>query len=543
MSVPERCPVCGEMHAHLIRQFEHNTDQPLLEVLANETPGWSPEDGACSRCMDQAQIEVQWQCFSGSGVPWEVNGFKILPTPLRLDADRQYTGKGVTLCVIDSGFYIHPDLTAPDNRILHIRDISTGKHDPSAFRHPAGNAWHGTMTSVVAAGNGHLSNGTYKSIAPATQLVLLKVTNDKGVITGENIAKAIHWAIANAKKYNIRIINLSVTDDASNSFMQNEVDQAVGRAVEKGLVVIAASGNDPRAPLKAPATAPHAITVGGLNDRNTLNPLTNTLYDSTYGLTIDAFQKPDIIAPAIWIAAPILPGTPEQREARALFDLTRTANEVLKAKLANVIQHTQLDISILESDAAAVRQHIGQRIAEAKYISPHYKHVDGTSFAAPIVCSVVAQILEANPDLDPATVREVLLTTARRLSGSRSERQGWGLISPAHAVQMAAGKPLSPGLGTMPVIDYQRMMIDFHLHHPEARKVVLTGDFLEWKKEGKQMQRNGDPHTWTTSVPFKGKGVFRYKFLVDDSTWISDPRNYFREPDGFNDFNSRLILS
>ena len=46
--------------------------------------------------------------------------FVILPTGLRLDADQRFTGKGVTICFIDSGFYPHPDLTAHKNRIKTI---------------------------------------------------------------------------------------------------------------------------------------------------------------------------------------------------------------------------------------------------------------------------------------------------------------------------------------------------------------------------------------------------------------------------------------
>ena len=39
-----------------------------------------------------------------------VDDFVILPTGLRLDADPRYTGKGITICFIDSGFSLHPDL-------------------------------------------------------------------------------------------------------------------------------------------------------------------------------------------------------------------------------------------------------------------------------------------------------------------------------------------------------------------------------------------------------------------------------------------------
>ena len=63
-----------------------------------------------------------------------------------------------------------------------------------------------------------------------------------------------------------------------------------------------------------------------------------------------------------------------------------------------------------------MREAIVQPVQEAKYISPHFMHVDGTSFAAPIVRSVVAQMLEVNPRLTPAMIREALFSTAKRIN-------------------------------------------------------------------------------------------------------------------------------
>ncbi|MEK7253704.1 MAG: S8 family serine peptidase, partial [Bacteroidota bacterium] len=347
-----------------------------------------------------------------------------------------WTGKGVTICFIDSGFYLHPDLIFPKNRILKLLDVTQPDRGEDYFSQPNGNAWHGTMTSVVAAGNGHLSAGTvrtssadrsenaagmYRGIASSANLILLKVTDNEGVIRAENIVRALDWAVKNSRKYHIKIINLSVYDDEIGSWQTSEIDRAVERAVAKGITVVAAAGNDPDAPLRPPANAPHALTVGGLNDRNTLDPLLNTLYHSTFGETVDQFQKPDLIAPAIWLAAPILPGTKEQAEATALFDLLHAPDDLFKLMLETYLPKTQLDSRLLFENHEAIRTAIAERIDQAKYISPNYQHADGTSFAAPIVCSVIAQMLEANPRLAPATIREILLVTARKLPGEQAE--------------------------------------------------------------------------------------------------------------------------
>jgi len=70
-------------------------------------------------------------------------------------------------------------------------------------------------------------------------------------------------------------------------------------------------------------------------------------------------------------------------------------------------------------------------------ISEHYKFVDGTSFAAPIVSSTVACMLEANPRLTPQQVKRILIDTAERLPDVEIDRQGWGVIAPRRAVETA----------------------------------------------------------------------------------------------------------
>jgi serine protease AprX len=132
-------------------------------------------------------------------------------------------------------------------------------------------------------------------------------------------------------------------------------------------------------------------------------------------------MKPELIANAIWIAAPILPGTKEQREAEALYALIKMDDAALwdcvETGHALSLQ-TNLDAAVFQSnDVTFIREAIIKRIQTCKYISPHYMHVDGTSFAAPIVCSLIAQMLEANPALTVDAIRQVLFSTAKRIAG------------------------------------------------------------------------------------------------------------------------------
>jgi serine protease AprX len=68
---------------------------------------------------------------------------QALPVPVRMDADERYTGRGVTIAFLDSGFYAHKDLTEPANRILAYYSIFS---DLSSLHTPDVASWHGMMT-------------------------------------------------------------------------------------------------------------------------------------------------------------------------------------------------------------------------------------------------------------------------------------------------------------------------------------------------------------------------------------------------------------
>ena len=84
-----------------------------------------------------------------------------------------------------------------------------------------------------------------------------------------------------------------------------------------------------------------------------------------------------------------------------------------------------------------LRQLVREKLRLNNVITADYKHVDGTSFASPIVASVAAQMLEANPALTPAQIKRILIGTARRIAGVEVDRQGWGAVDPEKAVLAA----------------------------------------------------------------------------------------------------------
>ncbi len=436
------CSVCCRdlEEGHLY--FQSSVPAEVRELLQANLPRWNPKEGVCGDCVERfarakARVGLYLPGTAGNGrVGKEL---KILPTPLRLGASPRYVGRGVTIAFLDSGFYNHPDLVRPVNRILKYVNIVTGSDNPDELVTNDVSSWHGMMTSVVAAGNGHLSNGLYRGIASEARLVLLKVGSAQR-IKHEDIRRGLEWVVAHREEYGIRVVNISCGGDFEASYLTDGLSQAAETAVKAGIVVVAAAGNsghldDHR--VLPPASAPSVITVGGLDDKNSLDADHHDMYHSSYGPTIDGLQKPEVIAPGIWVAAPILPQTPTSDQVVLLDRLDRAADFELKDILA---RHAGIDRDFdlaRNLEPYLIRHLIRIKIRDNNVISQHYKHVDGTSFAAPIVSSIVAQLLEANPSLTPQQVKSILIRTAARLPAIETDRQGWGVVNPRRAVVAA----------------------------------------------------------------------------------------------------------
>ena len=364
---------------------------------------------------------------------------QALPTPLRLDADERYTGRGVTIAFLDSGFYAHSDLLEPVNRILAYHSIFTADDDPTLLHTPDVASWHGMMTSVVAAGNGFLSNGLYRGIAPEADLVLVKI-GKSGRIPEKNIEAGLEWVLRNRSRFNIRVVNISAGGDFEQTYLKNSLCQMVEEAAALGVILVCAVGNAglaPGHPVLPPASAPSAISVGGLDDQNSLDRARRGMYRSSYGPTIDGLQKPEVIAPGIWVAAPILPHTPTADQAELYADLDSAPDESLREIIQQRKGVDQALDEARELPVPMLRQLITIKLHEGNVINQHYKFVDGTSFAAPIVSSIIACMLQANPALTPQQVKKILIDTAERVPGVEVDRQGWGVVAPRKAVAFA----------------------------------------------------------------------------------------------------------
>ena len=174
------CPICQRE----VEALRHTDDASLETLIEVNVPNWQPDDRLCPACYDlfhQANRRRQT-----SDKIFHDGAYDILPTPKRVGANEKFTGRGVTIAFLDSGFFPHDDLIKPQNRIKHYVNIANENAPADEYFKPDISSWHGMMTSVVACGNGYLSGGNYRGIASDADVVLVKLART-GRITDQNI--------------------------------------------------------------------------------------------------------------------------------------------------------------------------------------------------------------------------------------------------------------------------------------------------------------------------------------------------------------------
>lgn len=214
--------------------------------------------------------------------------------------DLGFTGKDITVAVIDTGIFPHPDLIYPESRIVGWHDLVNERSTPYDDN------GHGTHVSGIIAGNGSASRGKYRGMAPEAKLVGIKVLDRNGEGNTSDVISALEWCIDNQKTYNIRAINLSLGSAAQDTARQDPLCRVVSAAWSNGMVVCVAAGNDgpDTRTINTPGITPNAITVGNLDDKGTADPADDSVSDSSSrGPTIDNTMKPDILAPGTNIAS------------------------------------------------------------------------------------------------------------------------------------------------------------------------------------------------------------------------------------------------
>ena len=204
------------------------------------------------------------------------------------------TGKGTTICVLDSGIAPHPDLK---DRIVAFKDCVNGKKEPYDDN------GHGTHCAGICAGDGKSSGGKNVGVAPEANIVGVKVLDQFGYGTTSEILRGIQWAITHKHKYGIDLISMSLGHEINTTRFLDPLTLGVQAAARCGITVVVSAGNDgpDEGTLSAPGNAPLAITVGALDDKGTPQTDDDWIagFSSRGPSPIDHIDKPDVIAPGV----------------------------------------------------------------------------------------------------------------------------------------------------------------------------------------------------------------------------------------------------
>lgn len=400
--------------------------------------------------------------------------------------NRRLTGKGVTVGVIDTGVdYTHPDLK---RNFAGGRDLVDNDSDPMETKTLGRATVHGTHVAGIIAANGKL-----KGVAPDAKILAYRALGPGGGGTTENVLAAIEQAI----KDKVDIMNLSLGNDINGPDLP--ISLALNRAVDKGIVAIAASGNSgPNVwTVGSPGTASKAISVGastptievpyllieGMRDKIRIQPLegsANWDLDRSYpivdgGLGTAADLK-DVMGKIVLIKRGKITFSEKAKNARdaganaviiynnlsggfmgnleekidiPVGSITKKDGELLKSKtnnLANISISEEKDLLADFSSRGPVTETwevkpdiVAPGVAINSTIPGGYLSLQGTSMAAPHVAGACALIKQAHPEWTPDQIKAALMNTAKPLEKNgklyRTYEQGAGRIQVNEAVK------------------------------------------------------------------------------------------------------------
>lgn len=284
------------------------------------------------------------------------------------------SGKGVTIAVLDSGVdATHPDLPQGTKVVQNVKLVGDlGLAGASAWLENVPNtdtsSGHGTHVAGTVGGTGEASLNdarrarAHDGIAPQSKLI--------GIGAGEGISilyalMGLDYALANRERYGIDVITNSWGSSTSVYDPSNPINKASYEAYRQGMVVTFAAGNDgpDENTLNPYAIVPWVINVGSGTKAKDLSGF------SSRGVAGDFYKHVDVVAPGSSIISTRAPNT----ALPALGPVRDTNNPTYTA---------------------------------------YYAYMSGTSMATPFVAGTAALLLEANPDLSPDQVEDILMQTA-----------------------------------------------------------------------------------------------------------------------------------
>src|SRR5688572_13410023 len=306
------------------------------------------------------------------------------------------TGRNVTVAVLDTGINSqHADLAGKVVQNVRLADTQSL---PASFAYPAPLEnlpntdlvnGHGTFVGGVIAASGVSSAARFAGVAPGARLLGLSA----GDLNLMHVLSGFDYLLEKRVQYNVRVVNCSFS--ANTVFDVNDpVNVATRILTGAGVNVVFSAGNSGsgNGTMNPYAIAPWVIGVGATDAAGRLAGY------SSRGNFGDGLQHPSLVAPGTNIIS--------LRSAPAITGVFGIAGA---------------DI---------------QRLSPTEL--PYYTTATGTSFSAPQVAGAIALMLEVNPALTPANVKDILSRTATPMPRYFFHEAGAGMLNTYAAVLEAA---------------------------------------------------------------------------------------------------------
>jgi serine protease AprX len=387
------------------------------------------------------------------------------------------TGKGVTVAVVDSGCDAsHPDLkdhvahnvklysgeyanVRPDGTSTIVVPVEMGPYQNSDL-----GGGHGThVAGIIAADSTSVSDGSRYGVAPDAELVCYSIGE---ILFTTAVVTAYDHMLDQPDLWGIDVVNNSWGNSYRQFDPRDPVAVVTKAVADLGVTVVFASGNsgseDAEMSLNPFSEAPWVISVaaGSLDHHRGDFSSNGLIHDNSQPTTIGAGGHTVYAGDRIGVYHP---------------DVTAPG----------------VDISSTCDTAGTV---IGP------CPPPNYDNASasGTSMASPHVAGAAAVLLQANPNLTPAQVREVLESTATPVAAADGSalpfwEVGYGYVDLSKAVDLAKSR---------------KWTRDLPRQHAQADARVLAEDGIAvqrsdfWTYDAPRATVAGtDAHTYSVPVP------------------------------------------
>ncbi|WML47125.1 S8 family serine peptidase [Neobacillus sp. PS3-34] len=307
-----------------------------------------PEVNAGQVIKEKAQGGGTVAALPSDQTPWGIQAIYNDPAIAKTSG-----GTGVKVAVLDTGVLkTHRDLTGS---LEQCKDFSQMKSPLVEGSCSDGNG-HGTHVSGTVLANGGTDGLGIYGVAPEAKLWSYKVLNDRGSGYSDDIASAIQTVADQATALGVHVvISMSLGSSTKSSLISDAVDYAYG----KGVLVVAAAGNDGSA-------------------------------DNTIGY-------PGALVNAVAVAA--LENVQENGTYR-VADFSSRGNSATDGDY--VIQERDVEVSA------------PGRAIESTWNDGTYNTISGTSMATPHVSGLAAKIWAANPSWNNSQLRTELQNRAKQ---------------------------------------------------------------------------------------------------------------------------------